>query len=271
MNQMLPLLLDWLSHSPNPDIGLLGLRTLATGTHRRDQLTALCRESPEAARQLCQLLGTGPRFARAFERQPDLLAGLASGETLIDRNRAELDLRASRSLTWRSGEGAIARGLRLFARGESLRIAARDVLDLADVDATGLALTELAESVVDAALRIVAPALPFTVVGMGRLGGRELAYTSDLDLLFIYECPPGWSEAEAAAQAESTATALVRLLNGTTPATGLYRVDTSLRPEGRVGPQARSIEAYAAYYRLQALPQASLCVACKSGGLSSRR
>jgi glutamate-ammonia-ligase adenylyltransferase len=249
MGQMLPLLLDWLSHAPNPDIGLLGLRTLATGTHRRDQLTALCRESPEAARQLCQLLGTGPRFARAFERQPDLLSGLATGETVAERNRAELDLRASRSLTWRTGAGAVERGLRLFARGESLRIAARDVLDLADVDVTGLALTELAESVVAAALRIVAPPLPFTIVGMGRLGGRELAYTSDLDLLFIYESPPGWSEAVAAAQAEATASALVRLLSGTSPATGLYRVDTALRPEGRVGPQARSIDAYAAYYR----------------------
>jgi glutamate-ammonia-ligase adenylyltransferase len=248
MNRMLPMLLDWLSDSADPDAGLLGLRTLATGTHRRDQLTALCRESPEAARQLCQLLGTGPHFIRSFERRPDLLAGLATGDILGDRSRAELDDGATRSLGWRSGPGAVEHGLRLFAQAELLRIAARDVLGLAEVDVTGLALTDLAEAVISAALRIVAPPLPFTIIGMGRLGGRELAYTSDLDLLFVFDTPPGRRIEDTAAEAEAAATALVRLLGGTTPATRLYRVDTALRPEGRQGPQARSIDAYAAYY-----------------------
>ncbi len=248
MSQMLPILLDWLSSAPDPDTGLLGLRTLATGPHRRDQLTALCRESPEAARQLCQLIGTGTSFTRAFERQPDMLAGLATGETVADRSRAELDERAAGWVAWRSGEGGVERGLQLFTRAENLRIAARDALGLVDVDATGAALTDLAESVVDAALRLVGPPLPFAVVGMGRFGGRELAYKSDLDLQFVYDAPAGWSAADAAAQAESAASTLVRLLGGSTPATGLYRVDTALRPEGRQGPLARSLDAYAAYY-----------------------
>jgi glutamate-ammonia-ligase adenylyltransferase len=248
MSRMLPLLLDWLSEAADPDVGLLGLRTLTTGTHRRDQFTALCRESPEAARQLCQLLGTGPRFARAFEHRPDLLADLATGDILADRTRTELDDQAARSLAWRSEAGGVERGLRLFGRAEVLRIAARDVLDLAQVDQTGRALTDLAEAVISAALRIVDPPLPFAVIGMGRLGGRELAYTSDLDLLFVFDPLPGERLERAAADAEAAAVALVRLLAGTTPATGLYRVDTALRPEGRQGPQARSIDAYAAYY-----------------------
>jgi [glutamine synthetase] adenylyltransferase / [glutamine synthetase]-adenylyl-L-tyrosine phosphorylase len=249
MAQMLPLLLDWLSHGPDPDLGLLGLRTLAAGPHRRDQLTALCRESPEAARQLCQLLSTGPRFVRAFERHPDLLAGLAADTTLVHRSRGELDERATRSLAWRADGEALERGLRQFTESENLRIAARDVLGLAGVAETGAALSDLAEATVTAALRIVDPPLPFTVIGMGRLGGRELAYTSDIDLLFVYEPHPGTSEADAAEQAETSATALVRILAGSTPATGIYRIDTALRPEGRQGPQARSLQAYAAYYQ----------------------
>jgi glutamate-ammonia-ligase adenylyltransferase len=253
MARMLPMLLDWLSNAADPDLGLLGLRTLATGTHRRDQLTALCRESAEAARQLCELLGTGPRFVRTFERHPDLLAGLADGETLVNRTRPEIDERLSRSLAWRSGTGEVERGLRRFLQAESLRIAARDVLGLAELDATGLALSDLAESVVAKAVQLADPPLPFAVIGMGRLGGRELAYTSDLDLLFVYEAPDGVPAAEAAEQAEATAVALVQILGGSTPATGLYRVDTALRPEGRHGPQARSIEAYAAYYQRWAL------------------
>ena len=248
MGQLLPMLLDWLSHSPDPDLGLLGLRTLVNEPHCRDQLTALCRESPEAARQLCQMLGTGPRFARDFQRHPDLLAGLATGDTVVPRPGADFDARAASSLGWRTSLDEVASGLRLFAGAEALRIAARDVLQLADVAETGQDLTNLAESVVRAALRVVDPPLPFAVAGMGRLGGREMAYHSDLDLLFVYDRPAGMAPADAAAQAESVAADLVRLISGSTPATGVYRVDTALRPEGRQGPQARSIDAYRTYY-----------------------
>jgi glutamate-ammonia-ligase adenylyltransferase len=248
MQRILPVLLDWISVSPNPDLGLLGLRTLSSEAHSRDQLTAVCRESPEAARQLCLLLGTGPRFARDLSHHPDLLNGMAAGDFLTTRSRAELDDRAQRSLAWREGEGAFETGLRLFSRVESLRIAARDVLGLADVDETGTALGELAEVAVASAVEHVDPQLPFAVIGMGRLGGRELAYSSDLDLMFVYDNPGGLSEAEAAAAAEGYATALVRVLGGETPAAGLYRVDTTLRPEGRQGPQARSLSAYEVYY-----------------------
>ncbi len=240
MQRILPVLLDWLSVSPNPDLGLLGLRTLSTEAHSRDQLTAVCRESPEAARQLCLLLGTGPRFARDLNHHPDLLNAMAADEFLTTRSRRELDDRAQRSLAWRQGEGAFEAGLRLFSRAESLRIAARDVLDLADVDETGAALSDLAESLVASALKHVDPQLPFAVIGMGRLGGRELAYSSDLDLMFVYDNPGGLGEAEAAAEAEGYAAALVRVLGGETPAAGLYRVDTALaarRPSGTSGPK----------------------------------
>jgi [glutamine synthetase] adenylyltransferase / [glutamine synthetase]-adenylyl-L-tyrosine phosphorylase len=249
MQQSLPVLLDWLSHSPNPDLGLLGLRTLAGERHTSEQLAAVCRESPEAARQLCQLLGTGPRFARDIQRHPDALTSLASNEFLVARTRFGLDERAEGSLGWRSGAGALEQGLLLFTRGESLRIASRDVLGLDDVDATGGALTDLAEAVIAVALRQVDPQLPFLVVGMGRLGGQEMAYSSDLDLMFVYETPEDLPAADAAAEAEAVAVSLVRTLGGVTPATGVYRVDTALRPEGRQGPQARSLEAFASYYQ----------------------
>jgi glutamate-ammonia-ligase adenylyltransferase len=249
MQQSLPVLFDWLSGSPDPDLGLLGLRTLVTERHSRDLLTALCRESPLAANRLCQLLGTAPRFARDLSRNPDLLRALADGSFLEPPTRSELSERANRSIAWRSGAGAVEVGLRTFARVESLRIAARDVLDLDDVGSTGASLTDLAETVIGAALNQVAPTLPFAVIGMGRLGGRELAYGSDLDLMFVYETPAHWSDTEAAGTAERSANALVRLLSGSTPASGTYKVDTALRPQGRDGPLARSLEAYEAYYR----------------------
>jgi glutamate-ammonia-ligase adenylyltransferase len=264
MNQMLPVLLDWLSAAPDPDLGLLGLRTLASSPHCRDQLTSLCRESPEAARQLCQLLGTGPRFARDLQHHPELLGDLATGELLRDRSRDELLTRARRTLAWRSGEIEVRQGLVAFSRVEMLRIAVRDVLGVADVVVTGRSLSDLAEAVIEVALEEASPPLPLAVIGMGRLGGRELAYSSDLDLLFVYANPRSGEQsssdddrsvqAEAAASAEAAANSVVRMIEGSTPANGVYRVDTGLRPEGRHGPQARSIEAFAVYYDRWAQP-----------------
>ena len=239
MQQLLPLLFEWLSESPDPDLGLLGLRSLSTGQHRRDQLVALFRESPEAARRLCLLLGTSPLFNRAFERQPDLLAQLTSGDGL--RTKDELRVQASTSLSWRAGPDERRHGLERMIRSEWLRLAAGDVLGLRDVAATERGLSALAEVVVETALREVAPDVPFAVLAMGRFGGGELSYASDLDVLFVYD-------GDQPATGEATAAALMRYLNGDTPATRLWTTDPDLRPEGRQGPLARSVAAYQRYY-----------------------
>ncbi len=118
----------------------------------------------------------------------------------------------------------------------------------------GRDLSDLAETVLSAALDLVDPQLPFAVVGMGRLGGGELAYASDLDVLLVYAVEKGddpagpGGAAEAARVAEAAATSLLRVVNGATPAARVYTLDAGLRPEGRQGPLARSIDAYATYY-----------------------
>ncbi|HWG73707.1 MAG TPA: bifunctional [glutamine synthetase] adenylyltransferase/[glutamine synthetase]-adenylyl-L-tyrosine phosphorylase [Acidimicrobiales bacterium] len=255
MSHLLPLLLEWLSHAADPDLGLLGLRSLATGDHRRGRLISVFRESPEGARQLCTLLGTGPLLVRELERHPDSLAGLADGHTLVARTRADLEERAGRALAWRSGPGARWEGLRYWKSGEVLRVAARDVLGLDRVDGTGRALTDVAAAVLTQAVMAADPQVPFAVIGMGRLGGAEMAYASDLDVLFVFQ--GGESEAAAAGPAaaaaaragEAAAASLLRHVNGATPAVRLYSLDVGLRPEGRQGPVARSVDAYANYYR----------------------
>ena len=253
LSQLLPLLLDWISDAPDPDLGLLGLRSLTTSPHCRDQLTAVCRESPAGARQLCTLLGTSPAAVREFQRFPDALSGMIDGRSLVARSAAELHDGARQAIAWRSSAGQRQTALQRYAGGERLRIIGRDVLGLDDVAATGSALTHLAEAVLAAALEVADPQVPFAVIGMGRFGGAELAYGSDLDVLFVYDgafsgSPPGGSEA-AAREAERVATTLVRSIGGETPAGRIFAVDAALRPEGRVGPLARSLEAFGAYYQ----------------------
>ena len=70
---------------------------------------------------------------------------------------------------------------------QQVRIAARDLLDIDDVAATGRELTGMSEALLEAALEVVAPAMPFAIVGMGRFGGAEISYASDLDLLFVFD------------------------------------------------------------------------------------
>ena len=83
MQQLLPLLLGWLSESPDPDLGLLGLRTLASGQHLSAQLVGTFRESPEAARRLCLLLGTSRLLSSALEHHPDLIPALGDDRRLL--------------------------------------------------------------------------------------------------------------------------------------------------------------------------------------------
>ena len=252
MQAMVPLVLDWLSGSPDPDLGLLGLRRLATGPHRRARLNALFRESPEAARHLCTLLGTSPLFAGGYERHPEQLALLESGPPAL-ASREELERRALESLAWRN-HAEWWRGLTSLQRSELLRAQARDVLGREDVAATGRSLARLAEAVLEVALGAVAGgdgtdglSLPIrkglAVMAMGRFGGAELAYASDLDVLVVFD-----DDQIDAEEAEAIAEALLRLLSGETPVQGLYELDMSLRPEGRKGSLARSLKAYEGYY-----------------------
>ncbi|MGH9061557.1 MAG: bifunctional [glutamine synthetase] adenylyltransferase/[glutamine synthetase]-adenylyl-L-tyrosine phosphorylase, partial [Acidimicrobiales bacterium] len=245
--QLLPLVLEWLSQSPDPELGLLGLRSLADSHHARGLLTSVFRESAETARQLCCLLGTGPGFGRGLRRQPELLRTIA-GDHHLDPATTDSDRRPQRSLTWRSDRRSVQDGLIAWRRAAELEIAARDVLDEADVETTGRELSGLAEAIVTAAIEAVEPEVALAVIAMGRLGGRELSYASDLDVLLVFDPGAEGPTSAAGRQAEEAATNLLQLVNGATPATRVYALDTSLRPEGRQGPVVRSLDAYATYY-----------------------
>lgn len=249
MTQMLPLLLAWLSESPDPDLGLLGLRILAEGRQRSTELAVGFRESPEAARRLCLLLGTSRQLAEGLEHHPDMIPALAQPGTLKPRTAEELREGATTAAAWRTDVEERRTALLRFKGREELRIRVADVLDAFSpaedhVVVTGHQLAALAEACLGVALKQLAPTLPFAVVAMGRFGGAELSYASDLDLLFVFD---GSSVADAVA-AEALAERLLHFLAGSTPAGRIYSVDLGLRPEGKNGSLARSLDAYRIYY-----------------------
>ncbi len=244
MQQMLPLLLGWLSESPDPDLGLLGLRTLATGRHRATQLMGTFRESPQAARRLCLLVGTSRVLLNGFEHHPELIASLGDDAAMATPSPAELRERADAALSRPGDVDERRASLRRLVRAEIVRVASRDVLGLDDVRGTGARLAALAEAVLEVALAGLDPPVPMAVIAMGRFGGGELSYASDLDVLLVYE----GSTHEEFQGAEQTAGALLRFVGGATPAERIFAMDADLRPEGKQGPLARSLAGYRTYH-----------------------
>jgi len=241
MAQLLPLLLDWLSLSPDPDLGLLGLRDLVLHPHQRQLLVSTFRESSEAARRLCLLLGSSRTLVEAIEHNPELIATIGDDAALAPSRRDELvgeageRLRRNVDETWRRTQ------LVRMRQEQYVRIAARDLLGIDDVVETGRALTSLSEALLEAALEVIDPGMQFSIVGMGRLGGMEMSYASDLDLLLVYD---GAGDVEG----ESVAESLLRLMHGPSPAQRVASIDLGLRPEGGHGRLARDLHGYAVYF-----------------------
>ena len=249
LQQMLPVILDWLSHAPDPDLGLLQLRRLAEGRTQASALATTFRDQPGAAERACRVVGSSRIIGDALLHQPEVVELLGDDDWLGERSPDELRHAALATLGWRQDTAARRAGLRRFKRRELLRIAARDVLGLAPLEVTSRELATLADACVEAALEALRPTVPFAVVGMGRLGGRELSYSSDIDVLFVYDgARPSDFEA-----ASAMASALVHEISATTAEGQTFRVDANLRPEGKEGPLARSLDGYRAYYERWAL------------------
>jgi glutamate-ammonia-ligase adenylyltransferase len=243
MQQLLPLLLDWLSASPDPDLGLLGLRRLATGDQRSRALATAFRDSPEAARHLALVLGTSRLLGDILVANPDLIERLPDPNRLRTRPRSELVASTLSSIAWRDDLAARQQALQRWKQRHLLGVAARDLFGQASVEVVGHDLSALAEASLEGALTVLAPQVPFAVVAFGRLGGAELGFASDLDVAFVHE----GSSPNDAAEADRVATGLLRFLGGDTPAERIWTVDATLRPEGRNGPVARSFEGWSAY------------------------
>lgn len=250
MGQLFPLLLEWLSETPDPDMGLLQLRRLAEGRARSGALAITFREAPGAAERVCRLLGSSRLVGDALRRHPEFVPSLADDGFLAQcKDRDELVEEALGTLAWRTGGDERQEGLRRFKRRQLLRIASRDLLGCASVEEIGAELASLADAAVEATLQDLAPSVPFAVIGMGRFGSRELSYASDIDVLFVYD----GSGAADFDVAEKTATRIISGIGATTAEGQTFRIDANLRPEGKQGPLARSLDGYRSYYEKYAL------------------
>ncbi|MBD8505552.1 bifunctional [glutamine synthetase] adenylyltransferase/[glutamine synthetase]-adenylyl-L-tyrosine phosphorylase [Hoyosella sp. G463] len=257
---LLPTLLDWLSDTPNQDAGLLAYRRMSEELRDKQWFLRTLRDEGAAARRLMHILGCSAYVPELLLRAPDVLrlyADGAHGPKLIGTDPDDVSKGLLASATRHGSAQRAISAARSLRRAELARVASADILGMLSVPAVCHALSSVWVAVLEAALGATiassveergepAPAR-IAVIGMGRLGGAEISYGSDADVLFVCEPQPGIDETVAVKWATGIAEALRKHLGAPSTDPPL-EVDTNLRPEGRSGPMVRTLAAYDAYY-----------------------
>jgi glutamate-ammonia-ligase adenylyltransferase len=253
-------ILTILRSSPDPDLGLTNLlRFCEVSTSRASLFTDLV-QHPVLLDLLMRVLGNSRFFADILVRDPGLFRWLTASSVLNSPlSTAELAEEAAGITGMFLAIERRMDALRRMFRRQLLRIGARDVLGLADLVSVTSDLSKLADTMIDATVRWTidqarakdgyVPDLPFSVIGLGKLGGGELNYSSDIDLLFVYGDPgPGDDPEAVLGFFHAIGERLVQHLSRATGEGHLFRVDMRLRPESGAGPLARSLQSYLLYY-----------------------
>jgi len=252
---LLPVMLGWFADGPDPDAGLLGFRQVSDALGATPWYLRLLRDESLAAERLAFVMSASRYATDLLLRAPESVRMLADDDELRPRTLEALESEAL-ALVQRQDDAVTAvaavRGLR---RRELFRIAVADLLGVISVGEVGPALSNVAVATVQAALlaarrTVVAENAELTelsVVTMGRFGGRELGFASDLDVMFVHDPKPGADDTAAGRQAMAIAEELRRLLMSPSsdPPVDL---DADLRPEGKAGPLVRSLASYRGYY-----------------------
>ncbi|MBI5827446.1 MAG: bifunctional [glutamate--ammonia ligase]-adenylyl-L-tyrosine phosphorylase/[glutamate--ammonia-ligase] adenylyltransferase [Deltaproteobacteria bacterium] len=261
--------------SPSPDSAL-------------NNLESVLRELPEgllektvndiaALRDLIYICGSSRLLSSTISQNPEYLRWLFFDGGLSETR----DFSAFRSGLDDLARGAgsvegICKGLRVYKQKEYLRIGARDLLRVAPVEETTRELSDLAAASLDCAVEFSLSELKkgygrpicsgedesvkeaeFTVIGMGKLGGRELNFSSDIDIIYIYSSDKGETEGVAGSEASrislhaffvKLSTMVNKLIGSRTEDGMVFRIDLDLRPEGRGGDMANSLRSAEIYY-----------------------
>jgi [glutamine synthetase] adenylyltransferase / [glutamine synthetase]-adenylyl-L-tyrosine phosphorylase len=247
----LPAVLRHLEHAAEPERALGNLERLCEASGNRLSLLRALGEAPAFARAVAAILGGASFVADTLISQPELL-DMAAQRTMIAEAKkwdaARSDCR-SYCLTFRDRQAAVRR----WKKREMLRIALRDLaLDSPPHEITGeiadlaRACLSLAVEETGVALRPVSDMVRFAVLGMGKLGGGEMHYASDCDVIFVYQAPSPWDGAGPAAA--RWAEELMRWMGERTEEGACFELDARLRPHGSSGALVPSVAAFHDYF-----------------------
>jgi [glutamine synthetase] adenylyltransferase / [glutamine synthetase]-adenylyl-L-tyrosine phosphorylase len=266
MPEVLAPLARLLPRTADPDMALNNLERLFAKPEARAQLPALLEHRARDLDATLQLLATSQFFADTLANYPELLAGV-SAQPRRAPSTAELTTQLKADVDASTDDAAVLRAFRRFRDRHALRIGTNDVIRDRPLEEVTRELSRLADASIEVALqhalrtvgaKFGTPAASggkpakLTALAFGKLGGDELNYSSDIDLMFVYDADgettgrrAGVTNAEFFGRAVSE---VVRLLSAHTDRGSAYRVDLRLRPEGNRGPLARSLASTLSYY-----------------------
>ncbi|MFD0342547.1 bifunctional [glutamine synthetase] adenylyltransferase/[glutamine synthetase]-adenylyl-L-tyrosine phosphorylase [Streptomyces sp. NPDC127117] len=246
-----PVLLEALGATADPDLALHGLVRLVEAeeaAERQILLDTLVTAKPLRDR-LLGVLGASEALGDHLARHP------RDWQALVTYEAADLHPGVAEFEQGLAGADD-PDSLRVSYRRCLLSIAARDVCGTTDVAEAAAELADLATATLRAALAIARTAAPadaarcrLAVIAMGKCGGHELNYVSDVDVIFVAEPVDGYEESEAVQAATRLAAHMMRICSDTTVEGTIWPVDANLRPEGRNGPLVRTLSSHLAYYQ----------------------
>jgi len=274
LENIAPLLLQEIFASPDPDMALTNLERFLCAVGSRSTFYALLAENREILKLMVSLFGMSEFLSKIFVSHPELLDSMVSrayASFLKERDVMERELAVLLEQADDFEEKLDA--LRRFRHEEFLRIGMNDIYGKVGQTEIAMQLTHLAEVCLAAACRMGKSDLSrfgrptyrdeegavkearFAILAMGKLGGNELNYHSDLDIIYIYDYQ-GYTDGEKQITNHEyfakLAQKIILILTTQTREGYVYKIDTRLRPSGNAGPLVTSLESFRNYHREEA-------------------
>ncbi|UOE20103.1 bifunctional [glutamine synthetase] adenylyltransferase/[glutamine synthetase]-adenylyl-L-tyrosine phosphorylase [Thermobifida halotolerans] len=259
---------DAISRSADPDLALLGLGRIVERSEEAADLRTALLDDADLRDRLIRVLGASRALADHLVRHPGDWRELRGADAarlpdaeelragLLHVVGADPNSPAPTADLSAFDVAEVTHALRLAYRRRVLRLAGRDLTGVQDLKEVATELADLAAAVLEGSLAVARARFPkdaarcrLAVIGMGKCGGRELNYVSDVDVVFVAEPADGFSDEHAALEAATRLAAAMMEIPRQTDAEGtLWEVDAALRPDGRNGPLVRPLAGHVAYY-----------------------
>lgn len=268
MRTLGPALISEIAKSSVPDQALLNLSRFSHRIGGRTGFLTLLAENPKTMRLLITLFADSQFLTELFITRPELIDTLIRIDlTRVGKSKEEMFDAARQALAEQDDIEGRLNGLRRFKTEEFIRIGLHDLGGAIDIEEILEQLSDVADTAVECALRLTLDELEgkygtvpdgrFAVLGMGKMGGRELDYNSDLDVVFIYDAHddaqsnggPG-GKLPAHDFYVRVGQKLITYLSAPTEEGVAYKIDMQLRPSGKSGPLVSSLEAFRDYHRI---------------------
>ncbi|MEY2676671.1 MAG: hypothetical protein RL510_691 [Actinomycetota bacterium] len=244
--QLLPVLLQWFAEGSDPDQALLAFRRLSEDLGESPWYLRMLRDASGAAERMTQVLSNSRLATNLFEKIPEAAAWFEDPKDLTPTSLSELETEIQALIDRHESLDSAASALRTIRRRETLRLAMGAVLGELSLQQISQGLSDLTAEFLRGLLALIGEKrIDLAIIAMGRFGGEELGFGSDADVMFVYR--PVEVDVDASQTiAEGVIAELKRL--AVDPILE-FELDLDLRPEGKNGPVARSLDSYAAYYK----------------------